>query len=631
MSGLEILGAVAAAVDLAKVLHSCLKFLAQIRHGFRHLVEQRGMCLHLVVQAIQFERWCDIIQASEVIQLMESDPRGWPNQPPFVKFHRRLASDLRFDNDGIAQLVIHTVHDLKKKFEEAWNILNGYVVSARVDADANADANADAVDLKQSDLLKAKKKWYQLKRAAPAHTSRPEGQRVDTISPKIVLDAVKWAGTDKKLFRKRLDDIVAINASLLTLLQLDQQTCVKRRAVLGVLQDAGAETFALIDPPHTSELQILAELRSFQDNDHEEPLNVSNTARGYHSHVYHIDDFEDLLIKFGVARSLAKLNHENVVIEWKYFSRDKSIRLERSLRLSNLVGLLNHHDLHAKFLTPKCKGLVADDVNSRLGIIFRVPTSAPEINPSFRNHDLQSFIRTSRDTPALGERLAMAKQLASAVHHLHSVHWLHKSVRSDNIMFFEKPGITVASSEAAAKSTTRSSDDVNAETSNPLTAAPPPMPKLYLLGWDMSRPDHPSEFSESLSNSAMDYQNHVENSRLYSHPETHISPHSIERLRYRAQFDIYSLGLVLLEIGLWRTLDTIRRKCDGDQQFRERLLAEYCDKLLAKMGVIYWRVTQRCIANDFDLEKSESSTDEDYHRQVAFERQVVTQLERCCA
>ncbi len=61
------------------------------------------------------------------------------------------------------------------------------------------------------------------------------------------------------------------------------------------------------------------------------------------------------------------------------------------------------------------------------------------------------------------------------------------------------------------------------------------------------------------------------------------------------------MGLVLLEIGLWRSIDTICVRCRDDNQFRFRVCSEYCDRLLSTMGVVYWRVVQRCLSNDFGL------------------------------
>ena len=49
------------------------------------------------------------------------------------------------------------------------------------------------------------------------------------------------------------------------------------------------------------------------------------------------------------------------------------------------------------------------------------------------------------------------------------------------------------------------------------------------------------------------------------------------------------------------------------------------------MGERYWRATWRCLNNVFDSSDTPESTDEALVLQLAFEQQVVTELEKCIA
>lgn len=166
-----------------------------------------------------------------------------------------------------------------------------------------------------------------------------------------------------------------------------------------------------------------------------------------------------------------------------------------------------------------------------------------------------------------------------------------------------------------------------------LSPFPMPLPQFYIIGWNLSRPDDPSEFSESLSLSSANYRNKRENMRLYTHPEIHSSILSrTNRPRHRTEFDIYSVGLVLLEVGLWRTLDSLRRKCNTDEDFRSKIRGEYCNKHLPKMGAVYCRATQRCIANDFGLQQNvPEAANGEFPLKSAFEQQVLSELSKCVA
>jgi len=102
---------------------------------------------------------------------------------------------------------------------------------------------------------------------------------------------------------------------------------------------------------------------------------------------------------------------------------------------------------------------------------------------------------------------------------------------------------------------------------------------------------------------------------------------------------------VLLEIGLWESLPFVRQRCQSDEDFREQVKGKYCDRLLPKMGVIYWEATRRCLWNDFDRAPREGVGFDDVDARAdggvggggeaslvrAFERQVVSELERCVA
>ncbi|RWA03487.1 hypothetical protein EKO27_g11618 [Xylaria grammica] len=250
---------------------------------------------------------------------------------------------------------------------------------------------------------------------------------------------------------------------------------------------------------------------------------------------------------------------------------------------------------------------------------------------------LQAVINsTVQVAPPVGERFAMASGLVLAIHNLHAARWLHKGIRSDNILCFrdtkdENANLPGKENTDGLPKKTESGDNIAIPLADnlPLSKPPNPLPPFHLLGWDLSRPDHPSELSESISISTLGFQTKREMIRMYTHPDVFpINRQNGKRSRYHARWDIYSIGLILLEIGLWRTLESIRYSCKSEDEFRLRVRTEYCDRLQAKMGLVYWRAVQRCLNDDFDLADSGK---EDYSLQVGFEKQVVFELEKCFA
>jgi hypothetical protein len=198
---------------------------------------------------------------------------------------------------------------------------------------------------------------------------------------------------------------------------------------------------------------------------------------------------------------------------------------------------------------------------------------------------------TSTAPPPVRDRFSLAKSLALSLHHLLSVQWLYKTIRSDNIICFQSRSTTNVADHPKRSIADLGETDIVEEsvksastTNSPLTGPPAPLPPFSLLGWDLSRLDHPSELSETLSISTSGFQIKREIIQMYSHPDILSTTASGKHARYQAQYDIYSMGLVLLEIGLWRTLDTIRPRCKDDEDFRRRVQTEYCDKAASEDG-----------------------------------------------
>lgn len=634
MSGLEILGAVAASVQLVRVAQSCLGLIHEISKGCKHKDETEFMHFLLLAEAVAFDRWCAANMISDMIDLKQISPNSWEQSSSFTEFRKKLEENLRFSNGNIADIVLRFVTFLEEKFQMAFKLVNGHQQSiASVDTDTSAVKNPPF-----------KRRWF---RSSRSSTKREGGDHDADNARSKKIQALKWIGIDKRTFEILLDEIQKTNKALLTFLPRYQQERIHRQTTMKMLSSISTSSGNHASSIEDCELAALVGIKVLNDQDQTGRSSWSDSIeRPFHLHTLTTTDFQGSMVDVAEARSIGKLDDGIVVIEWKYYNKDRSV-MGWTARLKSLVGLLNQQDLFEKFLAPKCRGLVEDPLRSRIGILFNVSTAAGSTAEAVSEyHDLQTFVRNpSVPIPSIGDRFHIANKLATAVHHLHSVNWLHKSLRSDNIIFFKQVA------NVNISSTKISEPPIASDPSAPqvehvknvldglecLDEGPAPLPRICVLGWDLSRPNDSSEFSESQSMPPAKFQSKRDNIRLYSHPDTHSgitsTSKSSSKLRnhFRAEFDIYSLGLVLLEIGLWRTLDSLRRKCESEDEFYQKLRGEFCHKLRAKMGTIYWRATQRCIANDFDLPRAGPDETEDYLRQCAFEQQVLSQLAKCCA
>ncbi|KAF5582073.1 serine threonine kinase [Fusarium pseudoanthophilum] len=614
MSGIEVLGAVAACFELSKILHSLLTVVDDARVVYKDGAEWGELRFHLLVQVLNFESWCKELGISGSLDIVNSSPERNCEASQNAVLEGRLRTGLRLDNKAISEATIDALRSLTTKFKQAQCMLQPYEPSS---------VDQEAPKLEQT---MPKRSWLRrLRDNRVPQTSDIQSIPKSESKSRKIYGAVKWVSVDRKVFSSLMVDITRLNTSLLTLLEVSRQQRVERQTELALLDSS--EGMHVSHLPENSDFKALVKLKSFQDEEQPETM----VASEYPKPIFHVDDIKGEPTKVGETRSICQLHGESVLVEWRFYRKENPIRIQRTSQLLRLVNLLNQSGVSGKFLAPKCKGLITDDANSRIGIIFSTVSSIDTaMQTGFHYQDLQSFIRRSSNVPPLEERFKIARRLALAVHHLHSVQWLHKSFRSDNVVFFDSiPEQSTKSSPVEAHGVeANSKEDVIDERELP-SSAPPPLPDLYLVGWDFSRPDDVLEFSESISLSSADFQSKRENMTLYSHPKVHLLLSSTQRSRFCAEYDIYSLGLVLLEVGLWRTLDTIRRKCNNDSEFRRRVRGEYCDKLLSKTGKLYWRATQRCLAFDFDTAASDSSQITEYPLRVAFEQQVVSQLELC--
>ncbi|KAM0190701.1 hypothetical protein ACHAPI_009227 [Fusarium lateritium] len=265
------------------------------------------------------------------------------------------------------------------------------------------------------------------------------------------------------------------------------------------------------------------------------------------------DEVSGGLRSFGIVDSNAP-----VIIEWKRYDLSwkgqKGIRLRG--RIQNIARLLHAESKPEELLTLNCLGVFEDVERSRYGLVFEYPLGVMEQEDLL---SLQSLIKfpTPETLPSLGDRYRMVYTLSLSLAILHASGWLHKSIRSHNIMF-------------------------------PIRNKKPVWSRPYLVGFEFSRPDSSDETTEKPEQSIR--------FNLYRHP----SAQGIPGESFRKGFDIYSLGVVLVEVGLWRSAWSLRRDGESPNKFREVVIDRVNDRLAHFVGTAYQEATLSCLNGDLD-------------------------------
>ena len=281
-------------------------------------------------------------------------------------------------------------------------------------------------------------------------------------------------------------------------------------------------------------------------------------------------------------------------MEWRWYGRksaDKTINDELFVRVEAIADLLSQ-EKPQEFRALDCRGFFHDPNRLAFGIVYDylLPTglALSDSEPKTLHNLIAKTTKSINRHPALDDKFKLAYALARSVLEFHMVGWLHKELTSSNVAFFAPQGPGQEQS----------------------------LWEPYVVGFNHSRPDEISAFTVGITR---------ERAGRYQHPDYLNSSR-----RYCAEFDYYSLGIVLLEIGLWRPLDEITQKYPSEtpyEEIRDKLLKERIPLLKQSMGRHYCEAARVCLTGDFgESEIRAEHIDNAKSLHLSFERLVVSQL-----
>ncbi|KAL8793188.1 MAG: hypothetical protein Q9195_004218 [Heterodermia aff. obscurata] len=252
-------------------------------------------------------------------------------------------------------------------------------------------------------------------------------------------------------------------------------------------------------------------------------------------------------------------------------------------------------------------GWFQDPHQSRYGLVYRTPEYAvtekshrhPRSHVSQAQHsaNLLCFLQHSGNIetlnmPSLEDRFRLAYNLASSLYHFHAQGTTHRNLNSNNVVFFFN-----GPPHGSAKEPEPWKEGV--------------IRKPVLASFDQSNEDAPDGQEEPFISS------------IYRHPRTNHG----QRSAYKSAYDLYSLGIILIEIGLWMPISRLWKTRYSRSDFKVRLQSVYIKKLVAKCGTTYMRVVENCLRA-----ADESSRDRTRPARPRTDLywDAVKPLERCC-
>ena len=248
----------------------------------------------------------------------------------------------------------------------------------------------------------------------------------------------------------------------------------------------------------------------------------------------------------------------------------------------------------------KCIGAIVDSGDKDVyGLIYEIPIGMKPTPRTLLQY-LELGEATPKSQPALGDKFRFALALADFLQQFHTIGWVHENFNPHNVLFF---------------TSTQNEQDADRGLSSNMKQGP------YVVGLHKSRPH--GEFWQTEGPYPDD------NYHDYQHPEYSGSG------RYLPCYDYYSLGIILLEIGLWRPLKNLisskRFTTMGGTELRTELMNMAQNELGPRMGAKYRDTVLRCMNGSLKI-GFDSSLDEtnagDRSMLESFGENVVEPLER---
>ncbi|KAH6846964.1 kinase-like domain-containing protein [Chaetomium sp. MPI-CAGE-AT-0009] len=296
-----------------------------------------------------------------------------------------------------------------------------------------------------------------------------------------------------------------------------------------------------------------------------------------------------------------------VLIEWIVYAQHwagaevGTTMFNRIGALVRFLSCLQTQSSSASSRILPCLGYFHEAANSRFGLVYELQNSAVSL---VSLHEIIADTADQRHRPSLEEIYKFCFELSAALLEFHKFNWLHKNVSSFQILIqrFANP---------QKKEGRRVS-----------------LADFKVIGFNSSRPSHPDEYTEGAWTKS-------DEQRKYQHPE-----YLQHAKRYRARYDYYSLGLVLAEMGMWKTLKGMRVP-DDDQgtgnpgsrsKSRGFLVKSVIPSLPHRMGTKFRDVVEACLTEEPWQSSDEGATTmdsalRDARSMLVFEKTVVRTLQ----
>lgn len=407
-------------------------------------------------------------------------------------------------------------------------------------------------------------------------------ERAKSKAKSLKLKGYDWSLFDKKKLNRILEAYTKWSEDLRNLMQhMSQETLAKLvEGDIQGLKSSGLEP--VMKRRMLAETKAPENYRSLTGTITEE----GKSTGGFQLGKWALSESEEtqVIVEFHEYESMLKQDNlePDEIEELKEPVRNLAWLLQNTTFSSTSSEFLDQPKIYAL----ECLGFIDQPSEERSVFLYKLPS---EQTASASLTTLHAFINAVGSTnkrplkkPSLNDRFSMAHSLALTISNVHASAWVHKNIWSRGILLFLETSTGVSTSGLYEHR----------------LSAPTTGKKIvsYLSDWGYARSvqqgtDMRSDFDVEPN--------------LYRHPNRQGRPTQ----QFSRLHDIYALGVVLLEIGLWVTLsrlmETKIREAESSgrlprpKKIVEDLMMLAAQGLPKEMGAGYTRAVLTCLKGDF--------------------------------
>ncbi|KAJ5281639.1 hypothetical protein N7478_007011 [Penicillium angulare] len=398
-------------------------------------------------------------------------------------------------------------------------------------------------------------------------------------------NGLRWV-FDRKNFEKLVVDLRELNNGLYALLEGAQRlSSLSRFNEICLLSSASDDVNRLAVIRDASSTSYEGLSRTVDQRMHFFKLEQSSIEVPQLGTLIPVDQLD--WVRSESLRGIAHFEDEMVLVEWRGYADEnydgQLVLTVLEQRIAELSVLLGRKPKPEGFQVMNCIGYCHDEPKQRFGLVYNLPVLEADEPPEIVS--LYDLIHSQADAdkvfPSLNDRFLLSRILANSLLQLHTTCWLHRNLRSSHILFV-KSG--------------KSMDWLQYP---------------YLSGFGYSRLNNPKVVSLPVRPE--------DEEMAYQHPDLTDDP----RVGYRRDYDAYSLGIILTEIGFWRPIFKFR-KLDYSANRNHRRLLEYqlTGHLAHRMGQHFEQAAKLLLTG-----KAYGDSKVEGEQLIAFSRNIVSQLD----